>query len=72
MLESVNLHVETLEYRLSSKLFRGSVNNLLGVVDSQPHCEGLLTGREEVFYLHSLHNVSRSTTSNLLEGRHDE
>ena len=48
MFVNVKTHVETLGCHLSSKLFRGTVNSLLGVADSQPHCEGVLTDREEV------------------------
>ena len=47
MIVNVKLDVETLEYRLSSKLFRGSVNSSKAEWNSQPHCEASLTGREE-------------------------
>ena len=48
MLVTDNLDVETLKYRLSFKLFRGAVNSPIWVMDSQPHCEAKLSGREEV------------------------
>jgi len=41
------LDVETFECRLSSMLFRGSVNNPKTEWDSQPQCEAFLTDREE-------------------------
>jgi len=40
--------LETFECRLSSMLFRGSVNNPKTEWDSQPQCEAFLTDREEV------------------------
>ena len=47
-LVAVKLDVETFECRLSSMLFRGSVNNSKAERNSQPRCEAFLTDREEV------------------------
>ena len=47
MFVDVKIDVETLPCRLSGKLFRGTVNNPLEVMDSQPRCEAVLTSREE-------------------------
>ena len=47
MLVDVSIQIETLGYRLSSRLFRGAVNVSKRVGNRQPHCKGMLTGREE-------------------------
>ena len=53
MVVNVRFHVETLECRPSSRLFRGSVNSSKRVRSSQPHCEGNLTLRGEVGFCSS-------------------
>jgi hypothetical protein len=53
MLVSVKLHVDTLEYRPSLRLYRGTVNSSQAR-NSQPRCEGNLTDRgEDEFYCNS-------------------
>lgn len=64
MFVNVKIYVETLMYRLSTRLFRGSVNNYLGVSNSQPHCEDILTVRKEVYSNNLLQIVENSTTLN--------
>jgi len=41
-------HVETLEYRLSLRLFRGTLNSSKAERNSEPHCEGEISDRKEV------------------------
>lgn len=56
MLVDVSIHIEILGYRLSSRLFRGSVNVSKRVGNGQPHCKGMLTGREEDGFVGILQN----------------
>ena len=64
MFVNVKIYVETLVYRLSTMLFRGSVNSELGVVHSQPHCEDILTVREEALNYNLLQGYNLNITSN--------
>jgi hypothetical protein len=64
MFVNVKIYVETKVYRLSTLLFRGPVNNDLGVSHSQPHCEDILTVRKEVYSNNFLQIIKDSTTSN--------
>ena len=62
ILVDVKIHVETLECRPSSKLFRGTVNK--EEIPSQPQCEGFLTNRgKDGFY----NNSNIMNTHNLKE-----
>lgn len=64
MFVNVKIYVETLVYRLSTMLFRGSVNNDLGVSHCQPHCEDILTVREEALNYNLLQGYNLNITSN--------
>ena len=58
MLVDVKTDVETLECRLSLRLFRGSVNSS-EEKNSQPHCEAVLTDRKEVQFNSNSNAIDR-------------
>lgn len=64
MLVTDNIDIDTLGYRLSPLLCRGSVNSPSGVMGSQPHSKAILSGREEVEFWPCL---KRSNTHNSKE-----
>ena len=65
MLVNVKTDVETLECRLSLRLFRGTVNNS-EVRNSQPRCEAVLTDRKDVGF-NSSSNAIDTHNSNIQE-----